>query len=77
MLKATATLTEAQLRRIVVDQAGGVRAADTAAALGLSHKKVTRVRSGSYKAALKMRVRLGLPQPRRPARKPTRWQDYW
>lgn len=76
MLKPTATLTEAQLRRIVVDQAAGFRAADTAAALGLTVEKVLRVRSTRYKAAWRMRDRLGLPPPRQPRRAGV-WRGAW
>jgi hypothetical protein len=62
-MKPAATLTEAQLRRIVVDQANGITAAATAEALGLKLRKVQRVRGVTYKAAHLMRERLGLPPP--------------
>jgi hypothetical protein len=72
LMKPTATLTEAQLRQIVLDQAEGITAIRTAEALGLPHRKVQRVRSVTYKAAHRMRAKLGLPTPA--SFKPPTWR---
>jgi hypothetical protein len=73
-MKAAPTITDAQLRRIVLDQANGVSAGETAAALDLSPKKVSRIRSSSSKQGLRMRDRLGLMPPR--DRSASHWRNW-